>query len=254
MKVVSVITFLIRLLAASSAFACIQATASEIRILAPNAVKESVVEAVGSFEKSSGHKVMVSWTGTEAITKRITEGEVVDIVVNAAQNIDRLTADGKLSQGSRTDFARSSIGVAVMQSASRADISSIEGLKSALLTAKSIVISSGTSGRYLTELFGRLGVGEQIKSKIKQPPSGAQIADLLVAGEAELGFQQVSELIHVKGIQYLGPLPAEIQSYTIYSGAIHSQAPQPEAALAFLKELRQAETAAVVKRSGMDPL
>ncbi len=242
------------MLCAGAAASCLQATAADIRVLAPNAAKESVSEAVTTFEKSSGNKVIVSWAGTEAITKRITEGEVADIVVNAAQNIERLTTEGKLSQGSRTDFARSSIGVAVAPSARRPDVSSIEGLKSALLGAKSIVISSGTSGRYLSDLFNRLGVGEQIKAKIKQPPSGAQIGDLLAAGEAELGFQQVSELLHVKGIQFLGQIPAEIQSYTVYSGAAHSQSSQSEAALAFLKVLRQPGTAAIVRKSGMEPL
>ena len=254
MKPVSVVALLIRMLCAGAAAICHQATAADIRVLAPNAAKESVSEAVTTFVKSSGNKVIVSWAGTEAITKRITEGEVADIVVNAAQNIERLTTEGKLSQGSRTDFARSSIGVAVAPSARRPDVSSIEGLKSALLGAKSIVISSGTSGRYLSDLFNRLGVGEQIKAKIKQPPSGAQIGDLLAAGEAELGFQQVSELLHVKGIQFLGQIPAEIQSYTIYSGAAHSQSSQSEAALAFLKVLRQPGTAAIVRKSGMEPL
>jgi molybdate transport system substrate-binding protein len=254
MKPVSVVVLLIRLLCAGAAVTCLQAAAADIRVLAPNAAKESVSEAVTSFEKSSGNKVIVSWAGTEAITKRITEGEVADIVINAAQNIDRLITEGKLLQGSRTDFARSSIGVAVAPSAARPDISSIEGLKSALLGARSIVISSGTSGRYLSDIFSKLGVGEQIKAKVRQPPSGAQIGDILAAGEAELGFQQVSELLHVKGIQFLGPIPAEIQSYTIYSGAAHSQAPQPEAALAFLRVLRQPETAAVVRKSGMEPL
>jgi len=253
-KAISGVDLLMRVLCAGAAVTCLQANAADIRVIAPNAAKESVSEAVTAFERSSGNKVIVSWAGTEAITKRVTEGEVVDIVVNAAQNIDRLIIEGKLSQGSRTDFARSSVGVAVAPSAPRPDVSSIEGLKSALLSAKSIVISSGTSGRYLSDLFSRLGVSEQIKSKVKQPPSGAQIGELLAAGEAELGFQQVSELLHVQGIQFLGPIPAEIQNYTIYSGAAHSKAPQPEAARAFLRVLRQPETAAVVRKSGMEPL
>ena len=254
MTAVSVVTLVLRGLCAGSVMACIQATAADVRVLAPNAARESISEAVANFEKSSGHKVIASWTGTEAITKRITEGEVVDIVINAAENIDRLTTDGKLSPDSRTDFAKSSIGVAVALSVPRPDVSTIEGLKSTLLAAKSIVISSGTSGRYLHELFDSLGVGEQIKVKIRQPPSGAQIGEFLATGQAELGFQQVSELVHVSGIQFLGPLPAELQRYTIYSGAAHSRAPQPEAARAFLKVLRQPETAAVVKKSGMEPL
>ncbi|MQM35917.1 MAG: molybdenum ABC transporter substrate-binding protein [Candidatus Accumulibacter phosphatis] len=254
MKPHSIVVLLIRVLCAAAAASCLQATAADLRVLAPNATKASVSEAVTNFVKSSGNTVIVSWAGTEAITKRITEGEVVDIVVNAAQNIDRLTTQGKLSQGSRTDFARSSIGVAVAPSAVRPDVSSIEGLKSALLGAKSIVISSGTSGRYLSDLFNSLGVGDQIKAKVKQPPSGAQIADVLAAGEAELGFQQISELLHVDGIQFLGPIPAEIQNYTIYSGAAHTRAPEFEAAQAFLRALREPETAAVVRKSGMEPL
>lgn len=254
MKAGLVVALVMRGLCAGSAIACIQAAAADVLVLAPNAAKESIAEAVAIFEKSSGHTVIVSWTGTEAITKRITEGETVDIVVNAAQNIDRLTTDGKLSPGSRTDFAKSLIGIAVAPSVPRPDVSTIEGLKSTLLAAKSIVISSGTSGRYLSDLFDRLEVGEQIKVKVKQPPSGVQIGELLASGEAELGFQQVSELIHVSGIQFLGPLPAELQRYTIYSGAAHIQAPQPEAARAFLKVLRQPEVAAAVKKSGMEPL
>jgi molybdate transport system substrate-binding protein len=106
----------------------------------------------------------------------------------------------------------------------------------------------------MVEVFGRLGIGEQLKAKTKQPPSGAQISDLLAANEAEIGFQQVSELLHAKGIQYLGPVPADLQSYTIYSAAIHTGAANPAAAQALLDALRSSSVAAVVRKSGMDPL
>lgn len=254
MRLVPVLSVAFRALAVSSVVACSHVSAADLRVLAPNAAKEAVTAAISSFEKSSGHTVTISWTGTEAITKRIGEGEVVDVVVNAAQNIDRLTADGKLTQGTRTDFARSSIGVAIAPSATRPNVSSVDELKSALLAAKSIVISSGTSGRYLADLFARLGVAEQIKAKVKQTPSGALVGDLLAAGEAELGFQQVSELINVNGIQYLGPIPAEIQSYTVYSAAIHSQSTQADLARSLVKALRQPEAAAAAKKSGLEPL
>jgi molybdate transport system substrate-binding protein len=234
--------------------ATLQASAAEVRLLAPNAAKEAVLEAVSRFEQATGHKVLASWSGTEAITQRVGGGEIVDVVVNAAQNIDRLTADGKLAAGSRTDFARSSIGVATAPSAAAADVSTVDGLKAALLAARSVVISSGTSGRHLQDVFARLGVAEQVKPKLKQPPSGAQIGDFLASGEVELGFQQVSELLHVKGIRYLGALPAELQSYTVYAGGLHAQAAQPEAAKALLTALRQAEVAAAVRRAGMEPL
>ena len=241
------------LLLTSLGLAC-SVMAAEIRVLAPNAAKESVSEAISVFEQATGHKVLVAWTGTEAITKRVAEGEVVDVVVNAAQNIDRLSKDGKLAGGTRTDFARSSIGVAVPASAARVDVSTVEALKAALLSARTIVVSSGTSGRHMVEAFSRLGVGEQLKAKTKQPSSGAQIADVLAAGDADLGFQQVSELLHAKGIQFLGPIPADLQNYTIYSAALHVNTANANAARALLEALRSPTVQAIVRTSGMEPI
>lgn len=230
------------------------ALAAEIRVLAPNAAKESVSEAISVYEQATGHKVVVAWTGTEAITKRIAEGEAVDVVVNAAQNIDRQSDDGKLRGETRTDFARSSIGVAVPASAAWVDVSTADALKTALLSARTIVVSSGTSGRHMVEVFTRLGVGEQLKAKTKQLPSGAQIADFLAAGEADVGFQQASELLHAKGIRYLGPIPAELQNYTIYSAALHAGAVNADAARALLEALRSPTVQAIVRNSGMEPM
>lgn len=230
------------------------AMGAEIKVLAPNAAKESVAEAISVFERATGHRVVVAWTGTEAISKRVAGGEVVDVVVNTAQNIDRQSRDGKLAGGTRTDFARSSIGVAVSASAARVDVSSADALKAALLSARTVVVSSGTSGRHMLEVFTKLGVGEQLKAKTKQPPSGAQIADFIAAGEADLGFQQVSELLHAKGIHYLGPLPAELQSYTVYSAALHASAANADAARALLGALRSPAVQTMVRTSGMEPI
>jgi molybdate transport system substrate-binding protein len=241
------------LLLASLGLAC-SAVAAEIRVLAPYAAKESVSAAISVYEQATGHKVVVAWTGTEAITKRVAEGELVDVVGNAAQNIDRLSKEGKLMGGTRTDFARSSIGVAVPASAARLDVFTADELKAALLSARTIVVSSGTSGRHMVEVFTRLGVGEQLKAKTKQPPSGAQIADFLAAGEADLGFQQVSELLHAKGIRYLGPIPADLQNYTIYSATLHASTVNADAARALLEALRSPTVQAIVRTSGMEPL
>lgn len=230
------------------------ATAADLKVLAPNAAKGLVTEAISIFEKTTGHKVSVSWTGTEAITKRVADGETADVVVNAAQNIERQVKDGRLVAETRTDFAKSGIGVAVPNSATRADVSTIDALKTALLSASAIVVSSGTSGRHMIEVFSRLGVGEMVTAKTRQPPSGAQIADILAAAEADIGFQQISELIHAKGITYLGPLPAEIQSYTIYSAAQHVGSANTEAAKALLAALRSPTTQSVVRASGMEPI
>ena len=230
------------------------AMAADLRVLAPNAAKESVSEAISVFEKATGHKVIISWSGTEAITKRVADGEVVDVVVNAAQNIERQSKEGKLTGATRTDFARSGIGIAVPGSAAKVDVATADALKAALLSARSVVVSSGTSGRHMVEVFAKLGVGEQVKAKTKQPPSGAQIADFLASGEAELGFQQVSELLHAKGIHYLGPLPTDLQNYTIYSAAIHAAAPNADAGKALLAALRSPAAQVVIRASGMEPI
>jgi molybdate transport system substrate-binding protein len=254
MKLKVLFPFIFGLSAVLGIAMCVPALAGDVRILAPNAAKEAVLEAINVFEKSTGHKVLVSWTGTEAITKRIAEGEVVDLVVNAAQNIDQQSRDGKLVGSTRTDFARSAIGVAVPSTLAKVDVSSAEALKAALLNAKTVVVSSGTSGRHMVEVFTKLGIGEPLKAKTKQPPSGAQIADFLAAGDADLGFQQVSELLHAKGIHYLGALPTDLQSYTIYSAAIHAGAVNPETAKALLVALRSPAVKAVVSNSGMEPM
>lgn len=230
------------------------AGATEFKVFAPNAAKEAVSAAIAAVESSARCKAAVQWTGTEAITKRIAEGEVVDVVVNASQNIDRQSREGQLAGPTRTDFARSGIGVAVPASSGRLDVSTTETLKSALLSARTVVVSSGTSGRHMVEAFGRLGIADQMKVKTKQPPSGSQIADFLASGEADIGFQQVSELIHAKGIHFLGPVPAELQHYTIYSGALHANAQNSTCAREFLTALRSAPVQAIVRTTGMDPL
>jgi molybdate transport system substrate-binding protein len=239
--------------AALVALAC-SAQANDLKVVAPNAVKEAVVEIAARFEKDTGQRVSLSWGGSEAIAKRVAEGEVFDVVVNTASGVDRMAADGKLVSGSRTDFSRSGVAAAARAGLPRPDVSSVSALKAALLDAQSIAISSGASGRYLEQLFQKLGVAEQIKSKIKQPPSGAQIGDMLARGEADLGFQQVTELMHGQGFQYLGPLPAELQNYTVWASGVHTSAPQADAARAFSRALAAAASGAAIRKSGMEPM
>lgn len=229
------------------------AQAAEVKVIAANAVKESVLEVIAGFERASGHKVIAAWGGTEAIAKRVTGGEIFDVIIIAAPNIDKLAQDGKVVQGTRTDFAKSGIGVAVRTGLPRPDVSSSEALKRAVLSANSIAYSSGPSGFYIVDLFKRLGISEQIKDKVKQPASGVQVGELIARGEADLGFQQISELMNVKGIDFLGPLPVELQNITVYSAGLHGAAPAPEAARAFMKSLTAPETAPIIRRAGMDP-
>lgn len=228
------------------------ARAAELKLIAANALKESLTDLVSAFEKSSGHKVTKLWGGTSGIAKRISGGEVVDIVIIAAPNIDKLIAEGKLIAGSRVDFAKSGVGVAVRVGLPKPDITTSDAVKKAVLEAKSIAYSSGPSGFYVVELFKKMGIADQIKDKVRQPQSGVQISDLLARGEADLGFQQVSELQHRQGIEYLGPLPPDIQNITVYSVGMH-EAATPEAAKALVKFLTGPEAGAIIRKTGMEP-
>ena len=229
------------------------AHAAEIKVLGSAAVKEAYLDLVPAFEKSSGHRVTTIWDGTENITKRINGGEVVDIVILAAPNIEKLVLEGKLVAGSRTDIAKSGVGIAVRSGLPKPDISSSEAVKKAVLTAKSVAYSSGPSGFYVADLFKKMGIADQIKEKVKQTPSGVQVGELLARGEADLGFQQVSELLHVKGIEYLGPLPADIQYITVFSAGLHKAATAPDAAKALMKFLTSSEAAPFIRKTGMEP-
>jgi molybdate transport system substrate-binding protein len=191
--------------------------------------------------------------GTEAIAKRIRGGEVFDLALIASPNIDALIAEGRLAPGSRTDYAKSGVGIAVRSGLPKPDVSTGDAIKRTVLAANSVAYSSGPSGFYLAELFKKMGIADQIKDKVKQPPSGAQVGDLIARGEADLGFQQVSELIHVPGIDYLGPLPADIQNITTFSIGLHASAPASDAAKALVEALRSPEARSLITKAGMDP-
>jgi molybdate transport system substrate-binding protein len=227
--------------------------AAEIKVIAANAIKEAYLELVPAFEKASGHNVTTIWGGTEGVAKRIRDGEVVDIVIIAAPNIDRLILEGKLVAGSRADFAKSGVGIAVRAGLPKPDISSGDAVKRAVLAAESVAYSSGPSGFYLADMFKKMGITDQIKDKVKQPASGVQVSELMARGEADLGFQQVSELLHAKGIDYLGPLPADIQNITAFSAGLHTAAPAPEAAKALVRFLTAPEAGPTIKTTGMEP-
>jgi len=226
---------------------------AEVTIISAVAVKEALLDLLPAFEKASGHKVTTIWAGGEAITKRISSGEVADVVLVTAANIDKLIAEGKLVVGSRADVAKSGIGVAVRAGLREPDISSGEAVKNAVLAAKSVAYSTGASGFYLADLFKRMGIADQIRDKVKQTPSGVQVGEVVARGEADLGFQQVSELLHLKGINYLGPLPADIQHTTVFSAGLHTAAPAPDAAKALVKFLTGPEAGPIIKKTGMEP-
>lgn len=229
------------------------AAAAEVTLLASGATREACMEEIASFEKSTGNKVKPTWAGNVDIKKRIAAGEVYDVVIASGPSIDAFIKQGKIVSESRTDVMKSAVGAAVRAGASKPDIGSSDSLKQTLLTAKSIGYSTGPSGEHIINLVERMGIAEQVKPKLKQVPSGARIGTLIASGEVEIGFQQVSELIHDPSIDYLGPLPEEIGMITVFTGEIHSTAREPEQGKALMKHLTAPAAAASIKAHGMEP-
>ncbi len=229
------------------------ACSGEVKVISSAAVKETYLELVPQFEKASGHKVVTIWSGTADMMKRLKEGESADLVIIGSNSLDELIKLGKIEPGSRIDFVKSGVGVAVRAGVPKPDISSGDAVKRALLAANSIGYSSGPSGVYLDGLFQRMGIADQLKPKLKVPPSGASVGEMVARGEVEIGFQQVSELIHVSGIDFLGPLPTDIQQITIFSTGIHTNATNPDAARALAKFLTAPAAAVVIRKNGMEP-
>ena len=224
--------------------------AGEITVMATVAVRVPYLELVPAFEQATQNKVATMWVGVSAQNERIKGGEIVDLVIGTASGIDELNKLGHLVSG--VAMAKSGIGAAVLSGAPRPDISSAEALKRTLSASKSIAVSAaGPSGVYLSALFQKWGIADELKPKIMRSPG--QIGDVLARGGAELGFQQVSELIAVKGITYLGPLPQDIQLFTVFSGGVHSQAKNPAGAAALLKFLTSPDAAAAIRKAGMEP-
>jgi molybdate transport system substrate-binding protein len=228
------------------------AGAAEIKVLSTQATEEAYRELVPLFEQASGHEVTTIFTGTLDVQKRIAAGETYDLIIMAGPAIDDFIKSGKIVPGSRVDLARSGVGVAVRAGAPRPDISSTEALKKTLLSAKSIGYSTGPSGVYLANLFQRLGVADAVKPKLKQTPTGVFVGGLVASGEAEIGFQQVSELSHFPGVDFVGPLPADIQEITVFSSGIQVGAKQVEAVKAWVEFLTAPAAAPAFTKRGLE--
>jgi molybdate transport system substrate-binding protein len=227
--------------------------AAEIKVLSTQATEEAYKELVPQFEKASGHKVTTIFTGTLGVMKRLSEGESYDLLIMSRQSIDELAQSGKVVAGSRTDIAKSGVGVAVGKGKPKPDISSVDALKKTLLAAKSVGYSTGPSGVYVITMFQKLGIADEIKGKLKQTPTGVFVGGIIANGEAEIGFQQVSELTFFPGIDYVGPLPAEVQLITVFSAGIQAGAKQADAAKSLMSFISAPAAAAVYKKHALDP-
>jgi molybdate transport system substrate-binding protein len=239
--------------AASAAFG------DEVRVMASGAFTAAYLELVPEFERATRNTVVTSFGGSlgngpETIPNRLQRGEPADLVILAASALDNLIKQGKVVAGSRVDLVRSSIGMAVRAGASRPDISSVAALRQTLLRAKSIAYSASASGVYIsTELFQRLGIADQVLAKSKNA-EGQRVAALVARGEAEIGFQQISELVPEPGIDYVGPLPPEVQRVTVFSAGIVVGAKKPEQAKELIKFLASENAISVIKKTGLEPV
>jgi molybdate transport system substrate-binding protein len=215
-----------------------------------------VLALVPEFQSQTGNTVTVDNGTTGQLKNRIDGGEAFDIVVITPAVVDEMIVSGKVAAGSEVKLAGVGIGVVVKEGAPKPDISTVEKFKQALLAAKSVAYidpaSGGSSGIYIDKLLVKLGIADQIRPKAKLK-KGGHVADFIVSGEAELGIHQISEIVPVKGVTLVGPLPKEIQNTTTYAAALSASAKNKAAAEALIKTLSGPAAAAVLKSKGMEP-
>ncbi|MFA5851909.1 MAG: substrate-binding domain-containing protein [Spirochaetales bacterium] len=212
-----------------------------------------LAELAEAFQRRSGHIVSIESVGGVDAAKRVQGGEAFDVVILASDVIDKLIVSGHLLAGGKVDLARSGVAIAVRQGAPKPDIATEEALRRAVLSARSLSYSTGPSGAALAALFERWGVLEEIKGRIVQPAPGTPVGSLIARGDVELGFQQLSELIHLEGITILGPMPPTAPIITTFSGGICAASQQGDAVRAMLEFMASPEAAAAKLRQGMEP-
>lgn len=223
---------------------------ANIKVMASAAFREAYLELLPEFERTSGHAVENTWVPSVQMMSRLKGGETTDIVILSDASLEELVKAGVIAE--RFPLARSGIGVAVRAGAARPDIGSGEAVKRAVIAARNVVYSTGPSGIYLARLFERMGIADAIKGKVRQvqgEPAGAAVA----RGEAEIGFQQMSELLPVAGIDVIGPLPPDIQEITTFSAGLHARAHEPAAARSLIAWLKAPAAAPVIRKKGMEP-
>lgn len=238
------------------------AGAAEVRVMISAGFFGVYSQLVPAFEKQTGHHVVTTrgpsmGDSPEAIPTRLARGESADVVIMDGASAEELGRRGMVRPESKVELANSLVGMVVREGAPKPDISTVDAFRNAVLAAKSIAYSDSGSGTYLSKtLFPKLGIAEQIAArsrKVRGPPSGEPVAAVVARGESEIGFQQVSELIHVPGVTFVAPLPAGLQPGFSFAGAVTTNAREPEAAAALLRFLSSPEAAPVVVKAGLAP-
>ena len=232
----------------------VPAEAADLKLLTAGAFKPVAVEIVAEFEKRTGNKVTIDNDTAGGLSKRVAAGEYFDVVIMPPLVLGPFLG-GKLDESSAKPLARAGIGVAVKEGAAKPDLSSVDSFKKALLAARSVgyvdPASGGSSGIYLAKLFEKLGIAEQLKPKTVLVKGGV-VAEKVASGEAEIGLQQASELMVVPGAVFVGPIPLDLQNYTIYSGAVSTASRNRAAADALMLALADPKNLPLLKKKGLD--
>jgi molybdate transport system substrate-binding protein len=239
------------------------ASAADVRVMISAGYFRVYAELGPAFEQATGNHLITvrgpsMGDSPEAIPARLARGEVADVVIMDGGAADELGAKGLVRADSKVELALSQIGMVVRAGAAKPRIDTVEALRNTLLSAKSIAYSDSGSGTYLsTKLFARLGVADQVgpkSRKVRGPPSGEPVAAVIARGEAEIGFQQMAELMHVPGVDLVGAIPAELQPGFSFAGVIAKTSPQPEAAAALVRFLASSSANAAVLKAGLTPI
>jgi molybdate transport system substrate-binding protein len=225
---------------------------SRLTLISSMATREVLSALAARYEHETHQTIATSAAGGVDVAKRVRNGEAVDIVVLASNAIDGLIADGKVLTGSRVDLLRSGVAIAVRAGAPRPEISSEESVKQAVLAARTLGYSTGPSGVYLERLFARWGVLDAIRPRIVVPPPGTPVGSLVADGTVALGFQQLSELVNLAGVDVLGPLPPAVQTVTVFSGGVSATCARPDEARAALTFMASSAVADIAARHGME--
>jgi len=235
------------------------ASAAEVQVMTSGGLTAGYRLLIPGFQAATGHTLTTvqgasMGAASDAIPQRLSRDEPADVLLLAADGLEALIARGLARPGSRVDIARSLIGMAVKAGAPKPDIGTVDSFRQALLDAKSIAYSASASGVYIeTEMFRKLGIHEQVMPRARRILS-ERVGTVVARGEAEIGFQQVSELLPIEGIDYLGTIPEAVQLPTVFCAGIAAKAREPEAAQALIRYLASAEAAPMLERTGLEPI
>jgi molybdate transport system substrate-binding protein len=231
------------------------AMAAEVRVFSAGAVEPGLMKAVEQFKRASGHDVKVQFNTAPQLAKKLSDGEVADILIAPPAVLEEQLKANRIVAESRTMVGKVGAGIIVRSNAAAPNVATVDALKQAVLAADTLVYNTASTGLYIERLFDRLGIGEQLKAKTTRHPNGEKVMEHVIHGKGnEIGFGAITEIkmFEPKGLKLVGPLPADVQNYTSYGAAQMTKAPTPDAAKAFLAFLAKPETKQIFVATGIE--